>query len=438
MSGVGDVISGLLELNPLLSCIREHNVVYRNDWSKDKVCLVSGGGSGHEPSHSGFVGQHLITAAVCGEVFASPSVEAVLSAIRKLCGDAGCLLIVKNYTGDRLNFGLAMELARKEGYKVQMIIVADDISLDIKEKRGIAGTLFVHRIAGWMAEKGESLERIHEVVNSVQIRSLGVSFSDCHGVEKEEGQVEIGMGIHGERGFESVKFEGMKTLVEKMLDKLFDKQEKGEFVLLLNNLGSMSNLELMEITHLVFEDPRSKQISYFWDNAGCYMSALRMRGFSFSLLRLQDESIAKALFKPRRTKAKYDEETEKAVIRPNNSKTETDPLMLKCVKLICKRLIENKTLLNDLDEKVGDGDTGSTLAMACEKILEEVDDEKDDHVFSVISHVFRETGGSIGVLLSVFFTKLEMEEDWKMQGLRKGLDQMKYIGGAQQGLGFVI
>ena len=130
-------------------------VVVRSDWKKEKVALISGGGSGHEPAHAGFVGRGLLTAAVCGEIFASPSVDAVLAGILAVTGPSGCLLIVKNYTGDRLNFGLAAEKARALGLKVEVVIVDDDIALpnDI-QARGIAGTVFVHKVAGAQAEQG--------------------------------------------------------------------------------------------------------------------------------------------------------------------------------------------------------------------------------------------------------------------------------------------
>lgn len=131
-------------------------VVVRSDWDRSKVALVSGGGSGHEPAHAGFVGEGMLTAAVCGDIFASPSVDAVLAGILAVTGPAGCLLIVKNYTGDRLNFGLAAERARAFGHKVSMVVVDDDIALpDLPQARGVAGTLFVHKIAGALAEQGK-------------------------------------------------------------------------------------------------------------------------------------------------------------------------------------------------------------------------------------------------------------------------------------------
>ncbi|MEL7127895.1 MAG: dihydroxyacetone kinase subunit DhaK, partial [Pseudomonadota bacterium] len=136
-------------------------VVYRADWNRANVALISGGGSGHEPAHAGFVGPGMLTAAVCGEVFASPSVEAVLAGILAVTGEAGCLLIVKNYTGDRLNFGLAAERARALGRRVEMVVVDDDIALPhLPQPRGVAGTLFVHKIAGALAESGASLDDV--------------------------------------------------------------------------------------------------------------------------------------------------------------------------------------------------------------------------------------------------------------------------------------
>jgi dihydroxyacetone kinase len=157
-------------------------VVVRSDWDRSQVALVSGGGSGHEPAHAGFVGKGLLTAAVCGDVFASPSVDAVLAGILAVTGSAGCLLIVKNYTGDRLNFGLAAERARAKGLKVNMVIVDDDIALpDLPQARGVAGTLFVHKIAGAMAESGATLDDITSAAERViaGTKSIGMSLDTC-------------------------------------------------------------------------------------------------------------------------------------------------------------------------------------------------------------------------------------------------------------------
>lgn len=157
-------------------------VVLRSDWDKSRVAIVSGGGSGHEPAHVGFVGKGMLTAAVCGDVFASPSVDAVLAGILAVTGPAGCLLIVKNYTGDRLNFGLAAERARAFGLNVSMVIVGDDIALpDLPQARGVAGTLFVHKIAGALAERGADLDAVTTAARHViaGTRSIGMSLDTC-------------------------------------------------------------------------------------------------------------------------------------------------------------------------------------------------------------------------------------------------------------------
>lgn len=163
---VSDVIDGAIIASPWNNPARLESdpairIVVRRDLNKNNVAVISGGGSGHEPAHVGFIGKGMLTAAVCGDVFASPSVDAVLTAIQAVTGEAGCLLIVKNYTGDRLNFGLAAEKARRLGYNVEMLIVGDDISLpDNKHPRGIAGTITVHKIAGYFAERGYNLATV--------------------------------------------------------------------------------------------------------------------------------------------------------------------------------------------------------------------------------------------------------------------------------------
>nr|MBA2814151.1 Dihydroxyacetone kinase [Candidatus Pantoea persica] len=185
---VNEAIAGVLLSTPWHNLSRldlgdDIRVVVRNDWDKSKVALIFGGGSEHEPAHAEFVGKGMLTAAVCGDIFASPSVDAVLSAIINVTGDAGCLLIVKNYIGDRLNFGLAAEKARALGYSVEMVIVQDDIALpDNPQPRGIAGTALIHKIAGHAAEQGQSLAQVKTLAQRAikGTASIGVAFSTCH------------------------------------------------------------------------------------------------------------------------------------------------------------------------------------------------------------------------------------------------------------------
>jgi dihydroxyacetone kinase len=216
-------------------------VVVRHDWDRLGVALISGGGSGHEPSHAGFVGQGMLTAAVCGEVFASPSVDAVLAAILTVTGKAGCLLIVKNYTGDRLNFGLAAERARAQGLKVAMVVVDDDVALpDLPQARGVAGTLFVHKIAGALADQGADLETVTHAAQRVidGVISIGMSLDTCTlpGSPKENrigpGKAELGLGIHGEAGIEQVDFSTARDAMAMVLERLKPRMGPGPHVAL--------------------------------------------------------------------------------------------------------------------------------------------------------------------------------------------------------------
>src|SRR5471030_47051 len=241
---INDVIEGVILTSP-----------YKN------VALISGGGSGHEPAHVGFVGKGMLTAAVCGEVFASPSVDAVLNAIVAVTGKAGCLLIVKNYTGDRLNFGLAAEKAKGMGYNVELVMVSDDISLpDNKQPRGIAGTVLVHKIAGYAAEQGKSLKDVTKIAQQAidATASMGVAMSGCSlpggGEDEEEqriesGHVELGLGIHGEPGVSKMKTQNSKKVVDTLVEKLQAHVKKSDKLAeLINNLGGVSPLEMSQLT----------------------------------------------------------------------------------------------------------------------------------------------------------------------------------------------
>ena len=266
-------------------------VVVRSDWDKSRVALVSGGGSGHEPAHAGFVGQGMLAAAVCGDVFASPSVDAVLAGILAVTGPAGCLLVVKNYTGDRLNFGLAAERARAFGLNVSMVIVDDDIALpDLPQARGVAGTLFVHKIAGALADAGADLQTVTAAAERVidNCRSIGMSLDTCTvpGSPKEhriaEGMAELGLGIHGEPGVEQVTFDDAKQAIAAVVDKLSAMMEDRPHVALVNNLGGTSVLEMSVLMHELANSSISGNLSHVIGPAAM-MTSLDMRGFSISV-----------------------------------------------------------------------------------------------------------------------------------------------------------
>ena len=281
-------------------------VIYRTDHKPSRVALISGGGSGHEPAHAGFVGKGMLTAAVCGEVFASPSVEAVLAGILAVTGKGGCLLIVKNYTGDRLNFGLAAEKARALGRKVEMVVVADDIAIPgIAQPRGVAGTLFVHKIAGCLAEHGASLAVVADAARKVAKAtvSLGISLSSCTipGTGREDrvphGKAELGLGIHGEPGVDLIDFDHAKQVAAILSEKLFTNVGKAaSYALLLNNLGSTTPLEMGVIANEILGSPQGKKIKLVVGPSPL-MTSLDMHGISASLLPLNPK-FEKALAAP--------------------------------------------------------------------------------------------------------------------------------------------
>ncbi|MBC8549756.1 MAG: dihydroxyacetone kinase subunit DhaK [Candidatus Brocadiales bacterium] len=305
-----------------LVLVRDKNVIILNPENlrnKSNVAIVCGGGSGHEPAHSSFVNHEMLSAAICGDVFASPSVGAIVDGIRTLVSSSdkspeAVLLIIKNYTGDKINFGMASEILSSEGILLRKLIVADDISMpEIKDRRGVAGTVLVYKIAGAFASQQQSsnydiqqqLNEVYEVAEKVNrnIHSMGCAFSSCHRPDGSmifslpEGEMEIGVGIHGERGVLRKAVKSSDQIVTILIDSILAAKQEHEaenkgnkrIVLLTNNLGSVSGLE-MGIVH-------RKAISYLIEKGyevcraycGTFMTCLDMRGISLTLLTVVDD-----------------------------------------------------------------------------------------------------------------------------------------------------
>ncbi|RNJ44130.1 dihydroxyacetone kinase [Mesorhizobium erdmanii] len=435
----------------------EIKVVLRADWDKTKVSVVSGGGAGHEPSHAGFVGKGMLTAAVSGEIFASPSVEAVLAAIRAVTGPAGCLLIVKNYTGDRLNFGLAAEKARAEGFRVEMVIVADDIALpDIAQPRGVAGTLFVHKISGHLSEAGHNLADIAAAARAAakDIVSLGMSLSSCSipGQPHEDrfgpDDGELGLGIHGEPGVERIALQSVDRLVAIMAERLAAGLDpKASHALLINNLGAVPPLEMSLIANVVLASPLAKTVK-LTIGPGPLMTALNMNGFSLSLIRL-DAAREAALLAPvgphawmpaKPVAAPVIVPMAKAAGQSVAHKASQDAGSRRLIVTVCEKLISLEASLNGLDAKAGDGDTGSTVATGARSILERLDVlplANPAATLGAIGDILSSSmGGSSGVLLSIFFTAAAQVLGGGAslsKALLAGLERMTFYGGAKPG-----
>lgn len=435
----------------------EVKVVLRTDRDPAAVAIVSGGGAGHEPAHAGFVGQGMLTAAVSGEIFASPSVAAVLAGIRAVTGPAGCLLIVKNYTGDRLNFGLAAEQARAEGLKVEMVIVADDIALpDLPQPRGVAGTLFVHKLAGYLSERGAGLGEIAAATRAAaaDTRSLGVALSSCaipgqpFEARMGEDEAELGLGIHGEPGVEKIALSEIGRIVGVMADRLVATMPAGpaDHALIINNLGAVPALEMGVIASEVLRSALAPRIRCLI-GPGSYMTALNMNGFSLSLLRL-DETRAAALAAPVGPSAWPGVSRPAAVApvaMPGGGRralvpASEDQALAALIASVCKRLVAMEADLNRLDSRAGDGDTGSTVAAGARSVLAAIPQLPLADPAAACRRIGEilsaSMGGSSGVLLSIFFTaagqRLAAGGD-PVAALAEGLARMRFYGGAGPG-----
>jgi len=460
---VNEAIEGVLLSTPWHNLSRldlgdDIRVVVRNDWDKSKVALISGGGSGHEPAHAGFVGKGMLTAAVCGDIFASPSVDAVLSAIINVTGDAGCLLIVKNYTGDRLNFGLAAEKARAMGYQVEMVMVQDDIALpDNPQPRGIAGTALIHKIAGYAAEQGQSLAQVKTLAQRAikGTASIGVAFSTCHipGEKRDnrvkEGESELGMGIHGEPGVITLDTQNSEQLVTLMTEKLAKHLSSGtRAVLMVNNLGGFSMLELALVTRDVLKSPLAAQISHLIGPA-TLVSALDMKGFSLTVLQVE-AAFLEALKAPVEVLGWAPVHAVESVTTLSSQRVVSnveftpsqDERTAQIVDRVAQTLIDLEAELNALDAKVGDGDTGSTFAAGARKVKSALEAQQLPladlpTLFALVGEQLATVmGGSSGVLMSILFTAAGQrlaEGGTLPQALTQGLEQMKHYGGAQIG-----
>lgn len=294
------------------------NVLVRANAPTPKVAIVSGGGSGHEPAHGGFVGKGMLDAAVAGTVFTSPTPDQIFEAIKAVNGGKGVLLVIKNYTGDVLNFNMAAEMAEAEGIKTEKVVVNDDVAVEnstfTSGRRGIAGTLLVHKIAGAKAEAGGTLEEVKAVAEKViaNVRSMGMAISPCTVPEAgkpsftlKDDEIEIGIGIHGEPGTMREKIRPANEIVDQLLDRIFDDMslKKGnEVAMLVNGLGSTPLMELFIANRRAAEVLASKGINVAKTTVGNFMTSLEMGGFSISLLKL-DAELKQLLLAPAETPA---------------------------------------------------------------------------------------------------------------------------------------
>lgn len=302
---VNEMLEGLVKSGKeYIKRLEGYNVIVRAE-KDDKVALVSGGGSGHEPSHAGYVGYGMLDAAVAGEVFTSPTPDQILEAIKAVDSKKGVLLIIKNYSGDIMNFDMAAEMAEMEGIEVQKVVVNDDVAVENSTyttgRRGVAGTVFVHKIAGAAAQSGMEIAKVKEIANRViaNVRTMGMSLGPCTvpalgkpSFSLEENEIEMGLGIHGEPGTHKEELRSADELSEYMVGKILEDIEISkdeEVAVMINGLGATPLMELYIVNRKVNELLASKGIIIDKTYVGNYMTSIEMPGFSITILKLDNE-----------------------------------------------------------------------------------------------------------------------------------------------------
>ncbi|KAI4615162.1 hypothetical protein J4E81_001334 [Alternaria sp. BMP 2799] len=449
---VNTALLSIPQTNPSVQCDINNKIVYRKNGAS-QVSIVSGGGSGHEPSFASFVGAGLLSGAVAGTIFASPSAEQVRRCIlHRIQKDKGVLVIVMNYTGDVLNFGMAVEKARAAGIEVDMVVVGDDAGVGRAKggkvgRRGIAGTVLVQKIAGALAAKGASLKDVTQMAQLVADNTVSIGSSLAHvhvpgrreaeEDELAEGLVEIGMGIHNEAGSERKKID-LPGLVKTMLshcldvadqDRSFSKiTDKDDVVLLVNNLGGVSPLELSGITNEVVEQlADSFKIKPVRILAGTFMTSLNGLGFSISLLRVADASMLELLDAPaeasgwsaaissstwaRRGEAKKSEEqVDEEDIQPSDLRVNYAQAK-STLTVALNRLIKAEPDVTRYDTIVGDGDCGIGLKRGAEAILKMLETAKEtDDLLILMNHIIQVVelamDGTSGAIYAIFLNAL--------------------------------
>lgn len=406
-----EMCNGIASAHPEIVLNEKFKILRKKEINKNKVSIISGGGSGHEPAHAGFVGKGMLDAAVCGDVFASPSQVQIYKAIVETASDKGTLLVIKNYSGDMMNFKNAASLAEEDGIVVDYVRVDDDIavedSLYTVGKRGVAGTVFVHKIAGAVAETGAELSEVKRVANKVveNVSSIGFALSSCTvpakgtpTFELGENEIEYGVGIHGEPG---IKREEMQTadhlaarMVEALLDDLsIENGTDSEVAILVNGFGGTPLQELYLFNNSVMKELADRRINASRVFVGNYMTSIEMQGASLSILKLDEElkhylaaeadapafkvsgkeADASYTYLKQASKSEnvcFDVETDEkhAVIVDN-------VLTLDNMKYIIDKMsavvIENEVPFCELDSHAGDGDFGMSIAKGFRELKRE-------------------------------------------------------------------
>ena len=399
---VDEMMQGFVASHGGLALLAGHHVLLRADAEhvrNGQVALISGGGSGHEPAHGGYVGAGMLSAAVAGEVFTSPTPDAVFAGIQAVGGEPGVLLIVKNYTGDRLNFGLAAEMARAEGIRTEIVVVADDVALAATPQyagaRGIAGTVFLHKVAGAAAAEGKNLQEVAAIAReaAAAVATMGVALSagtvptaGKPSFVLDEEEVELGLGIHGEPGIRRIPLRSADELAGELVRPIVSALQlkaNDAIAVLINNLGATTSMELAIFARAALNLLESGGLAIERVYTGTFMTSLEAAGVSLSILRL-DEDRLRRLDAPTAAPAWPNAATTR-IGRPHDRiipSRQSIPVphqdwpyqqpnkMQRAIEAACRALADAEIRLTELDQAVGDGDLGVNLARGARAIEE--------------------------------------------------------------------
>ena len=439
-----EMAKGMVLAHPELELISKYKIIKKKELNPQKVSLISGGGSGHEPAHAGYIGKGMLDAAVCGDIFASPSQIQVYQAIKATAGEKGTLLIIKNYSGDMMNFKNAAYLCEEDGIEVDYVRVEDDIavedSLYTVGRRGVAGTVLVHKIAGAAAEEGRDLQSVKAVAEkaAANVRSLGFALTSCTvpakgspTFELGDNEIEYGVGIHGEPGIKREQMASADTLAKRMVNDLLrdmniEDGHEDEIALLINGFGGTPLQELYLFNHAVTRELANRRIQINREFVGNYMTSIDMDGISVTIMKLDDE--LKTLlsqesdtpsFKVSGPVAPVHYEAaavEEVPNTPVSYKVQTDPKyaqlqgniltldnMIYLVDKMSEVIIENEVPFCDLDSHAGDGDFGMSIAKGFRELKHEwsrILAEPDLTIGSFLDHsslvIMESCGGASG------------------------------------------
>ncbi len=401
---------GLVLAHPELEFLKKDKIIKKKAINENKVSLISGGGSGHEPAHAGFVGKGMLDAAICGDVFASPSQIQVYQGIKSAAGQKGVLMIIKNYSGDMMNFKNGAALAEEDGIQVEYVKVADDMAVEDSlysvGRRGVAGTVLVHKIAGAAAEEGRDLMQVKEVAEKAaeNIRSIGIALTSCTVPAKGtptftlgEDEIEYGVGIHGEPGIKREKMTSADELAERMTNDLLRDLgidgDTNELAILVNGFGATPLQELYLLNHSVIRELHKRNIQVYRTFVGNYMTSIDMAGASLTFMKLDDElksllssecsapafkvdgPVEPVLYVQDNDSADAKLVSFEAVTSEEHAEIKDEALSLdNLVYLIDKMsevIIKNEVPFCELDSHAGDGDFGMSVAKGFKQLKRE-------------------------------------------------------------------